>query len=302
LLLLLAAPAVFAQADEPARQVLDDCVEAIDHDVVGMAAIEAACPGLEAALADLGLASFLSEQQREVIGLQGLMNLQSVVRRYRDAPEAAAVEVDSLQTVLDSLQKPVEAQKPLTWFGRFKRWLRDQLSDDAQTSADSWLARWLSERNLPPQLGAWLVYAVLLLVVVLAIVVIVNEVRVARRARRKASGKQASDELPGADGKIASGMTDIDAAAAADRPSLVLRMLVATLVKTGRLRTERSLTHRELTATAKFDAVEQRECFQRVADLAERVVYGGNTVPTDDLEYVVQAGRTLNSQLSRAAT
>ena len=300
-LLLLVAPAVFAQADEPARQVLDDCVESVEHGVIGMDALETACPGLEAALVELGVASFLSEQQRELIGLPGLMNVQSLLQRYDAAPETDAVEVDSLRPVLDSLQQPVQAKENLSWFERFKRWLRKTIgAGSAADPSSSWLSRWLDEHRMSETARDVLFYGSVLLVVLLAIVVVVNELRVARKARRKSTQAQSPNEGIGADGKAVSSV-DFDAAARDDRPSLVLRMLVATLVKTGRLRAERSLTHRELSATAKFDAAEQRECFHRIAELAERVVYGGVEVPNQDLDDVVQAGRALNSHLSGAA-
>ena len=298
-LLLLTAPVVFAQADEPARQVLDDCVESIDFEVIGMEAMEAACPGLDAALGELGLAPLLSDRQRETIGLNGLTNLQSLVQRYREPPEADAVAVDSLQSVLDSLQKPPQVEQQLTWLERFKRWLRNLLGSD-KASADPWLSRWLDKFELTETVRNVLFYGSLLLVVGLAIAVIVNEVRVARRSRRKSSATL--NQAIGSDGASSAGPLDLEAAARNDRPSLVFRMLVATLVKTGRLQTERSLTHRELTVKARFDDQQQRESFQRVAELAERIVYGGDSASTDDLEYVVQAGRSLNSQLGGAAS
>lgn len=298
-LLLLTAPTVFAQADGSARQVLDDCVESIDREIVGMAAIEAACPGLEAALVDLGVAPFLPEQQRETLGLNGLISLQSLLERYRETPETGAVDVDSLQSVLDSLQKPVQAaEQPLTWFERFKRWLRNAMNS-GESSSDSWLGRWLSEHRMSDTMRDVLFYGSVLLVVVLAIVVVANELRIVWKGRRKTVRSPASGD--GIGGAAAANL-DIEAAARGDRPSLVFRMLIATLVKTGRLQTERSLTHRELIVRAKFDDSQQRECFNRVAELAERIVYGGDAASTDDLDCVVQAGRALNAQLSGAAT
>jgi hypothetical protein len=92
---------------------------------------------------------------------------------------------------------------------------------------------------------------------------------------------------------------DLDNAARSERPSILLQMLVATLVKTGRLQAERSLTHRELTARARFDDSSQRESFGRVAQLAERVVYGGDESPAE-LDEVVQAGGALHAKLSGA--
>jgi hypothetical protein len=77
-------------------------------------------------------------------------------------------------------------------------------------------------------------------------------------------------------------------------------MLVSTLVKSGRLRAERALTHSELGLRATFDDTEQRECFRRVAVLAERVVYGTGEIQPADLDPIVTAGRALNARLSGA--
>jgi hypothetical protein len=81
---------------------------------------------------------------------------------------------------------------------------------------------------------------------------------------------------------------------------MLLRMLVKTLVQSGRLRTERSLTHRELCARANFDDAGQRESFQRVAALAERTVYGSSEVAASEVEPIVTAARKLDAQLRGA--
>jgi hypothetical protein len=293
---LLAAPAVFAQEDRSARQVLDECVESVEADVLGMPALEAECPGLEQALIDLGLDPFIADSQWDTIGLYGLMSLQSVEQRYAEPPAAREIQVDSLESILDELQQPAQAEQPLTWFERFKRWLRN-LMGQQDAATDSWLSRWLQEHSLSETAQKVLLYAVVALVVLLALAVIVNEVRVARRGRRKRERTHASFAEASLDGPARS--LDLDAAARNERPSILLQMLVATLVKTGRLQAERSLTHRELAARARFDDPSQRESFRRIAHLAERVVYGGDEAPAE-LDEVVQAGRALHSQLTGA--
>lgn len=300
LLLLLTAPAVFAQEDESARQVLDDCASSLADDVIGIDAIEEVCPGLEDALTDLGLAPFIAEWQWETIGVSGLRNLQRVDERYRDPPEARQVTVDSLHSVLDSLQKPVQAEQSLSWFQRFQRWLRNALNKQGAES-DPWLTRWLEEHQMSELARTIMFYGAVILVVVLAIIVIVNEVRVARKARG-AKRNDANSEAIKPHAAMVADATDLDTAARGDRPSIVLRMLVATLVKTGRLHAARSLTHSELTTRARFDDSTQRERFQRVAQLAERIVYGGDSATATDLEQIVREGRTLNDQLVGAAS
>lgn len=295
---LLAAPAVFAQEDRSARQVLDACIESVEADVIGMAALEAECPGLEQALVDLGLAPFIADSQWDTIGVYGLMTLRSVEQRYSEPPaDRAAVPVDNLQSILDELKQPAQAEQPLTWFQRLTRWLRDLLAkQDAE--ADSWLSRWFEEHTLSETARKILFYGPMILVVLLALAVVVNEVRVARKGRRKRDRTQGGSEEGTSLAALARSL-DLDAAARSERPSILLQMLVATLVKTGRLQAERSLTHRELTTRARFDDSSQRENFRRVAQLAERVVYGGDDAPAE-LDEVVQAGRALHSQLTGA--
>lgn len=296
-LLLLASPVVFAQADDSARHVLDTCVESVPHDVAGMDAIEAVCPGIEAALEQLGLASFLPKEQREAIGLNGLRSLQTLVQRYEQPPDTGEMQADSLRSVLDSLEQPAQIEESLSWFERLKRWLRSKIGE--QTPAESWLDRWFDEHSLSDEARTTLVYGAMALVVILAIVIVINEARAARKGGRKSKRVSAQQA---ALASMTDDRIDIDHAAPGDRPSLLLRMLIATLVETGRLQAERSLTHRELTTRARFDDADQRDSFHRVAELAERVVYGGDTVAADDLDDVVRAGRALQSQLSGATT
>jgi hypothetical protein len=293
---LLAAPAVFAQEDRSARQVFDDCIERVEADVIGMTALEAECPGLEQALIDLGLEPFIADWQWDTIGVYGLMTLRDVEQRYSEPPAARDPQVGSLQSILDELKKPVQAEQPLTWFERFKRWLRNFMNQQ-QSGGDSWLSRWLNEHSLSETARNILFYGSVALVVLLAVAVIVNEVRIARKGRRKQGRSRASGA--GAPVEALAGSLDLDGAARSDRPSILLQMLVAALVKTGRLQAERSLTHRELAARARFDDSSQRESFRRVAQLAERVVYGGDETPPE-LDEVVQAGRALHSQLAGA--
>lgn len=293
---LFAAPAVFAQEDRSARQVLDECIDSVEPDVIGMPALEEKCPGLEQALVDLGLDPFLSDSQWDTVGAYGLMSLRGVLDRYSAPPPARSVPAESLRSILDELKQPAQAERPLTWLERFKRWLRTFLGQQ-ESEKDSWLSRWLSGHSLSETARNILVYSLLTLVVLIAVGVVVNEVRVARKGRRKRDRAGVSGASGGSADALAARLLDLDAAARSERPSILLHMLVVTLVKSGRLQAERSLTHRELTARARFDDSFQRESFRRVAQLAERVVYGGDDSPAE-LDEVVQAGRALHLQLS----
>jgi hypothetical protein len=124
-----------------------------------------------------------------------------------------------------------------------------------------------------------------------------NELRTAGLLRQR---PVVQDDAVNAATSASGDATELDALAAERKASMLLRMLVATLVRSGRLRTERGLTYRELSARANFDDAQQRESFRRVASLAERTVYGGRELTADEVEPVVAIARALDAQLRGA--
>ena len=299
-LLLLAAPAVFAQGEGPARQVLEECVEALDPDVIGLQAIESTCPDIRGALEELGLTELVADSQLSLLSRDGLHSIVSLVARYEQTPEREAIGSDSLAAVLDSLRTPPEIAQSLSWFERFKRWLREIFQrKEMQSGQESWLSRWLEEHPLPEVVRSVLFYASIAAVVLLALGIIINEVRTAMRGRRRRISATATDST-----EVTRELTPAAFAVetSGERPSALLRLLIATLVKTGRLTGAPSLTHRELAKRARFDDSSQRESFQKIAQLAEREVFSGKELPSDDLVEAVRAGRNLDAQLNGAAT
>lgn len=297
-LLLLAVPAAFAQSEDGARGVLEQCVGTLDEDVLGLEDIEESCPDLRLALEELGLTDLVSDNQLGMLTRDGLNGLRALVNRYEKEPEREAIDADSLAPVLDSLRKPPVPEKSISWFERLKRWLREIFDrQEAQSATDSWLSRWLDEHPLPEVVRWGLIYGSVGLVVLLALAIIINEVRTATRGRRR---KSALDTASAADIPGASGATALDIDFSGERPSALLRMLIATLVKTGRLSGAHSLTHRELAKRARFDDSQQRESFQKIAQLAEREVFSGKEIVSDDLGEVLRIGRSLDEQLQAA--
>jgi len=290
-------PAV--DVDTSAAEIVAKCSEGAATDIVGLRELDAACPGLEHALVQLGYAPFVSEAQLDALTVHGLVDLQQLADRYRQPPDVAAnpIEVTTLGPILESLRQEQRAELPDTWFQRLKRWLRS-VFDRPQQDSDSWLSRWLQERTIPEKVRDGIINGLILLVIALAVAVVFNEARAAGLLRR--GGRRSSrmpDRAAGPEPRRLS-LADLDSAAPEERPSLLLRLLVATLVDAGRLRTEKSLTHRELSQRADFDAADQRENFQRVAVLGERLLYGDARVAPDEIEAAVEAGRALNAQLA----
>lgn len=292
-----AAPPDAAQI-ATAQAIVARCGEA-DSEAVGLTELQEACPGLEHALVELGYAPFISEQQAEELTVHSLVDLQELTRRYREPLRVEIVpDVARLAPVLDSLQQQQRAQAPQGWFARFKQWLRDLFERQAtRKSGDTWFRRWWSEHSLSERWVNIITYGLIGMVLLLAVTVIVNEIRagwIKGSVRRRA---QLADAVV-FPGMARPTLADLDAVVPELRPALMLKMLVNTLVDAGRLRADRSLTHRELSARANFDNSDQRDGFRRIAGLGERLLYGATPASVEEIDAAVARGRMLRTELA----
>ena len=304
LVLLALAPAAWCQAAGPDEErspldLIENCSDSADQETVGLTALEEKCPGLTGALEQSGFLPLLSTSQREELDVYDLSDVLAVDDWYTEEdPAARKLDVGPLGPILDSLRTQ-EPERPLTWFERFKRWLRS-IADRQQGDSESWLSRWLDEADVSEKVFVTILYIALALILALTILVIVNELRAAgafrQRPATESDGVASSKAAPDEDAAV-----DLDSLPVDRKASMLLRMLVTTLVQSGRLRTERSLTHRELSARATFDDAGQRESFRRVAAFAERTVYGSHAVSPAEVEPIVAAARALEAQLRGAS-
>lgn len=292
-------PAVWAQTagpgDSSGADIIASCADTRVEDP-GLAALEAQCPGITEALEASGYLPFIPAKEREELYPFHIADLHEIANRYARQPTAGQIDPAALEPVLEEMRKE-EAARPLTWFERFKRWLRAMLARQ-QSDSESLLSRWLEQFTVPANVRNAILYTSIILIVVLAIGVIINELRMAGVFRQGAAAP--GRRVVGADGSLIIDATDadLDSVPPDARVPLLLRMLVSTLVKSGRLRAERALTHSELGLRATFDDTDQRECFRSVALLAERAVYGADEMRPEEFEPVVTAGRALNARLA----
>lgn len=298
-ILLLWAAAAGSREAKPAAaaDTIASCIRQADDADVGIDALEAACPGLTHALDESGYGALLNETERQYLTRSSLEDLQQVARRYSRPPGAgdAASDVTKLAPILRDLDRQVQEDRPLTWLERLQRWL-EGLLDRGQHNRDSWLSRWLREVDVPQRVANILVYSAIALILVVALAIVVNEVRARRLGGRRSRGRRESPYAPTARNDPT--FADVEAAPLHERPGLLLRVLVHSLLATGRLHADKSLTHNELGRRARFDAGEQRASFDRVAVLSERLLYGNGSVAADEIDAVMQAGRSLNEQLN----
>jgi hypothetical protein len=299
LLLALGAWLLGCSAGAAGLEDLDACAAQTATQARGIVALEAECPGIEAALRELGVVDHLPEGWRDTVDRGDLGDLAGLVHRYRDAAApSAALEPGDLRGILDQLER--ERVKPArSWWDAVKEWLRSW-SGNQDSRPAPWLDRFLSRLAQSADVIKMISYVLLGLTVVAAIMFVVNELRVAGVLSRR------RETMPGAGVPVAlraaermPTLADLDAAALRDQPGILLRLLVSRLLETRQLHAERNLTHRELVTQCAFPDVETRVRFARVSQLAESVLYGAGEGNPAQSTAAIADGRGLLLQLQR---
>jgi hypothetical protein len=295
----LAASAAWSQT--PARAPLDairECEASAEEDALGLDDLDTECPGLRAALDEIGASDWLSRTQRDELSPHGLADFVQLTERYRVPPGAHRPDPADLAPILDSLDEARD-QQPRGLLDRLKGWMRSLL--ERQADSGSWLAEWLEDFELSGGVTLAIVYGLAALVVISALGIVFNELRVARAFGGKSSRRLTHVAAALAGGRAAAPtLADIESAPMHERPSLLLRLVVASLIGTGRLTVERSLTHRELVARARLDDASQRDNLARLASTAEQIMYSGSAPAAGDVDRAIEAGHALKLQLDGA--
>jgi hypothetical protein len=285
------------------HEVLSRCLERLESkQAPGLKNIGMHCPDLERAVVDSGLANQLDGAWRDTLDAHGLSELDRLAQRYEGAEPRDTPDAEALRTIAQTLSAPVSSSR--SRWQRFKDWVTHFFETPEKTRA-GWPDQWLSRALRIPR--AWqqtLTYASLAGVVLIAAWIVWREVRIARSGAVQARRIKRTMPSVAADADATRpSIGDLENAPPTDRPLVLLRLLVRALVDCGRLRAERSLTHRELARTVVLDTVEQQQCFERVSRLAELRLYGpapGGVTgqASDDAEKALLDGRRLYAQLS----
>ncbi len=294
-----ATPAnVTARADlVAAHSLIAQCAQRADATVRGLDALRSACPGIEAAVRDLGLDALLPADWAKEASPQALTDLDALAERYGAPAPALQLNASSLQAIAVALVPP---PSPPTLWERILSWIRSRLGSTNKGSS-SWL-RYLPHWSIGSKLARALFIIVACLVVITAGVFVAIELRAAGLAgagrRLRAGGRPSSVSRSMSEGGSLD-LAGLDSAAPHERAVLLLKLLVQALRRSSRLGHDRDLTCRELIARARFDTGRQRASFGLIALLAERALYGGPqtaaaaTIPDE----VLSAARTLYAEL-----
>jgi hypothetical protein len=273
------------------------CADIAPPTLSGMKALEAVCPGLQGALDGTGFDRILIEGWQEKINAHALAELGGLAERYTrsswHAPDTA-----SLPKALESLQE--QAPRISSWWQSFKTWLKNWLSRSDSALA-SWLNRLLDRWSVQTDVSVIFLrivtYCLTALVVIAAVVIVIREIRALR------VGRHARNALEVKSSDVNTRESDFEphfvSASASDALAVLLRALVKRLLQLGRLRSARSLTHRELIVRSVFESEEQRAAFAAVAHGAESNFYGPRERAPDSSDAVIQRGEALLAQLAQ---
>ena len=287
-------------ADQAANiDYLKDCLTRLPvRAKPGLENLQLSCPQLGQTLVNAGLSDQLAEHWQKQLTPQGLRDIQALLERYQGDVLSPAPRTDSISDIAQALRATAPAR---SWWQRVGDWLRHLLQPHSSSGSgllDKVVNGILSA--LTARVRLVLFYGSVALVALLLGFIIWRELRMAgfgaRAARRRTLGE--APDLPGVTGERTT-LTDLDERPLPERPALLLRLLVQALVQTGRLASDRTLTHRELIARAGFDSVDQRQRFAAVSLLAEQFLYGGALSASADaqLEHALREGQQLYVQL-----
>lgn len=253
-----------------AQGVISRCAAQADAKLVGIPALEQACPGLRNALDQLRLTPLLPPAWAKTLTVRGLADVDALIRRYAGSSASEPPNTTALRSIAARL---VASSAPPTWWSRIWAWIR-QRTGSLLPSIDRWL------RSVGPSLrdpGQAIIYAVIVLLLVAVAAALVFELRGAgliRSPHRTAQPSRRARLAAGRTGGTEAHAGELDWARLREHPAWVLRLLVATLTRAHRLARDRHLTCRELETEARFDTEIERAGFARVARLAERELYG----------------------------
>jgi hypothetical protein len=299
LVLAFGAWLLCSSASAAGLDTLDVCAARASPDAKGIVALEAECPGVEAALREAGVVDNLPDGWRNTLNRAALEDLGVLVHPYRDASQAA-MDPGALRPILEQLAG--EKVKPAgSWWDAVREWLRSWLGKQ-EAGSSNWLEQLLQRLTGAADLITTVGYVLLALTVIAAIAFVVNELRIAGVLSRRKSGNLPPGTAATLPVAAAPDIAALEAAALPDQPAILLRLLVAHLQANGQLRTDRNLTHRELVTRSQFPDPDSRGRFARVAQLAERMLYGFGEASLTQVNAVLADGRVLLQQLQMSGS
>jgi hypothetical protein len=295
-LLLTAAGAPLASARD-AIAAIDGCIARLDAGLdVGFARIAERCPDLAPSLVASPAAPWLPsdwDKPGNELSAAGLAELRTLLTREPAALSARAPRVARVGAVLAQLAAGDHRERG--WWARFKQWLREVLARRVPEEDSGWLERLMGNISLPQAVLRVITLSCLVVVMALAATLVINELRIAGlfgRSRRRAAAASSH----GAGGNLQLTLPQIERAAPAEQPRLLLELIIALLRAQDRLPPPQALTVHELNRAARLPQAD-RERLGALTAACERVRFGRRDVAPAALAAALARGRELLAAL-----
>jgi hypothetical protein len=168
----------------------------------------------------------------------------------------------------------------------------DELLDPAGDNEDP---PWFRDFRVSDTIARWIFYITGALIVLLAVGIVANELRHANAFRRRR--EHGRGPLTAPDVAASTTVEDLLSLPLSEQPGVLLKLIVARLALARVTDRQESLTHREIVHATQSLEPAQSQPLHKVANLAERIRYGGRLPEEHEIEPVVGAGRALLSKL-----
>jgi len=295
-----------AQAPPPSVELLvtavEHCRARLDPQIdIGFERIVARCPDLARRLEQNELAAWLPEGWKDTGNnlsagslqeLAVLMRREIVTHSSRPAPD-----VQRLHTVLTEIGQAPERRDSL--WKRLRLWMSQVLTSSEESSDDDWIPRFVNRIGLPQTVIELVSYVALGSIITLGLVILANELRAAGVFRRSRERKAAV--VPNQPALISQmSWSDVERADAADKPRVVLELIIDRLMRAHLLPPARSLTNRELARVVRLPSDKDQERLCALALTAERMRYAPAAAKLAEVEAAVAGGRVILRTLDPA--
>lgn len=300
LLALASAVALPLPAAADALGAIDACIARLDVDIdVGFERIAARCPELARHLHDSDWAAWLPEHWADDYNNPSARTLAAlrltVVRELALRPSPRLPQVAALRPILADLTARNPEQRG--WWERFRSWLRTRFASAPEPRA-SWYEELIGRVSPSQALIEFVAYATLALVVLLAGYIVVAEWRASGVRRAPGRGDKRSRIHPPMIRLLS--WHDVESAAPADKPRVLLELIAARLTKARRLPSAAALTVRELTRAAQLADSADRERLREIASVAERLRFSLEAPTPAGIARTLEHGRELLERLGES--
>ena len=281
-------------------ETLAACRARLDRELdVGYARIAARCPDLARELAADRAASWLPQGWQDAgndLSAGGLEELRTLIARERDLrAQSRAPRVQRLHEVVAELGEAAQSRSGL--WARLTAWLRQVLSPEDDPGEPGFLSRLLGRIGFSERVIEFIAYAALAAFIGLAGLVVWQEIRASGLPRRGLAGLRPAAALrPAPQGRAR--LAQLERASLAERPSLLLGLVLDELSRRQRLPPPRALTTRELVGAAELAEPQDTQRLRSLAVTAEDVRFAARPVEEPRLRAALADGVALIERIA----